>query len=131
GLFIHSPVSFDQDLKKEIDFLGPVRFIVGPNLFHHLSLRPWSQSYPKAKLLGAPGLPEKRKNLKFGGSLSDTSPPEWEGEIKQVVVKGVPRVNEVVFFHPNTRTLILTDLAFHIQNNSPFFTRMVFFFLNG
>src|SRR4030095_13970618 len=60
GLFIHSPVSFDQDLKKEIDFLGPVRFIVGPNLFHHLSLRPWSQSYPKAKLLRRPGLPEQR-----------------------------------------------------------------------
>src|SRR4030095_15959704 len=84
GLFVHSPVPLDVLLKKEIDSLGPVRFIVGPNLFHHLSLRPWSQSYPEAKLLGAPGLLQKRKNLRFDGTLGVISPPEWAGAIEQI-----------------------------------------------
>src|SRR5262245_1568336 len=72
GLFLHSPVRLDPELKKEMDSLGPVRCLVGPNLFHHLSLRPWREDYPEARLFGVSGLPEKRKNLKFDGVLGET-----------------------------------------------------------
>jgi len=131
GLFLHSPVRLDPELKKEMDSLGPVRCLVGPNLFHHLSLRPWREDYPEARLFGVSGLPEKRKNLKFDGVLGETPPPEWAGQIEQVAVKGMPKVNEVVFFHPKSRTLLLTDLAFHIRNDSPFSTRLLFRLING
>jgi hypothetical protein len=36
SLFVHSPITLDGDLKKEIDALGPVGHIVAPSLFHHL-----------------------------------------------------------------------------------------------
>ena len=42
----------------------------------------------------------------------------------------MPKLQEIVFFHHASRTLILTDLAFHIRNSDSWFTRL-FMRLNG
>jgi hypothetical protein len=47
-----------------------------------------------------------------------------------VWMRGAPKVNEVVFFHPRSRTLILTDLAFNVTGSVPFLLR-VFILING
>jgi hypothetical protein len=60
---------------------------------------------------GAPGLPQKRPDLRFDDILSDTPQVEWRGQVEQHLFRGAPPLNEVVFFHPTTRTLILTDLV--------------------
>ncbi|MEO1482411.1 MAG: hypothetical protein AAFU77_09925 [Myxococcota bacterium] len=38
GLWIHSPIPLNQALVTELDALGEVRWIVAPNLLHHLFL---------------------------------------------------------------------------------------------
>ena len=38
ALWIHSPVPLAPELRKELDALGSVRFVVAPNRFHHLSV---------------------------------------------------------------------------------------------
>src|SRR5262245_2539684 len=37
------------------------------------------------------------------------------GQVQHHLFRGASPLNEVVFFHPTTRTLILTDLAFNIS----------------
>jgi hypothetical protein len=114
GLFLHSPIPLDGGLRAELDALGEVRTIVAPNKFHHLFAGDCKAAYPNAKLYAAPGLPAKRKDVRFDGLLADEPRIEWRGDLEQQRIQGMPMANEVAFFHPSTRTLILTDLVFNV-----------------
>ncbi len=115
GLFLHSPVRSDPALLAALDAVGPVRFVVAPNKAHHLFVADYLRKYPEARLYGAPGLADKRKDLNFnGGVLGDEPAAEWAGAIEQHLFLGAPFLNEVLFFHRPTRTLISTDLVFNI-----------------
>jgi len=117
SLFLHSPIRLDDGLRRELDELGEVRAIVAPNKAHHLFVGDCCAAYPNAKLYGALGLPLKRKDLNFAGMLGDEPRPEWRGDIEQRTVRGMPMLNEVAFFHPSSRTLILTDLVFNVSKD--------------
>jgi hypothetical protein len=119
GLFLHSPIHIDSELRSELGGLGEVRAIVAPNKFHHLYAGDACAAYPSAKLYGAPGLPVKRKDLKFAGMLADEPRVEWRGDLEQRTIRGMPMLNEVVFFHPSSRTLIATDLVFNVRGDQP------------
>jgi hypothetical protein len=129
GLFLHSPIGLDSGLRAELGGLGEVRAIVAPNRFHHLYAGDACAVYPNAKLYGALGLPVKRKDLNFAGMLGDEPRPEWRGDIEQHTVRGMPMLNEVVFFHPGSRTVIFTDLVFNIPQDRlwgiPIVTRLL------
>jgi len=126
GLFVHSPVALDaEDTRRDVEALGPVRVIVAPNRFHHLYVGPWAAAYPQARVLAAPGLPEKRRDLRFHGVLAD-GPAVVPGEVEQAVVAGVALFGEVVFWLRASRTLVLTDLAFNVCHAPSALTRAVF-----
>lgn len=114
GLFLHSPVPLDDATRQALDREGPVRWIVGPSKVHHFYLGDYARAYPDALLCAAPGLAEKRKDLRFNWVLDDAVAPPWGDEIRMRLFRGAPPMNEVVFFHVATRTLLLTDLAFHV-----------------
>lgn len=114
GLFLHSAVELDRELRAALDALGPVRAVVAPNRHHHLFAADYPTGYPEARLYAAPGLAEKRPDLKFAAELGDEAPDAWRADVEQHLFRGAPFLNEVVFFHPATRTLLLTDLAFNI-----------------
>jgi hypothetical protein len=114
GLFLHSPVPLDAALRAALERLGPVRWVVGPSKVHHLYLGDYARVYPEAQLCAAPGLPEKRRDLRFHRVLDDAQPPPWGPEIRMRLFRGAPLMNELVFLHVPTRTLVLTDLAFHV-----------------
>ena len=123
GLWLHSPVALDGQTRNALDALGPVRFLVAPNRFHHTYLPQARDAYPQAKIFGAPGLADKRRDIAFDAIVSDSLVPEWANEIDQHVTGGVPLLNEVVFLHKPSRTLILTDLAMNIRGESPAWCR--------
>ena len=114
GLWLHSPVRLDAPTRAALDALGPVRAVVAPSLVHHFFVGDYAAAYPAARVFAPPGLAKKRPDLRIDELLSDTPPPEWAGQLEQHLFKGAPIMNEVVFFHPPTRTLVLTDLAFNI-----------------
>lgn len=119
GLFLHSPVRLDAATREALDGIGPVRAVVAPSKVHHFFVGDYRAAYPDARLYAAPGLADKRKDLRFDAELGDAAPPEWAGVLDQVVFRGAPLMNEVVFLHRPTRTLVLTDLAFHIVRPPP------------
>lgn len=118
-----SPLPMDDALAAEIAALGPVGALVGPSLLHHLSLGPARERFPQAALLGAPGLAIKRPDLVFDGEVSEGGP--WGDALTALPVAGAPRLNEVVFHHRASRTLIVTDLVFNIAQPANRRTGMV------
>ena len=124
-LLLHSPVAATEELVREVKALGRVAYLVAPNRFHHLSVGEWLQACPEASVYVAPGLDEKRPDLKIAGVLTDEPEPGWAGTVDQVLVSGFV-ANEVVFFHRPSTTLIATDLAFNVGSSSPPLTRLAF-----
>lgn len=113
SLFVISPIQLTPDIRADVDRLGTVKYLVSPNHLHHLYLGDWSQSYPEAKVYASPRLAAKRKDLKFYKTLStDTPEPEWAGQIDQCLFgSGNGWIDELVFFHRASRTVIFTDLV--------------------
>lgn len=114
GLWLHSPVRLDAATRAALDALGPVRAVLAPSKVHHFFVGDYRAAYPAARLYAAPGLPEKRRDLAFDAVLDDEPPASWPGDLEPYLFRGAPLMNEVVCFHPATRTLVLTDLAFNV-----------------
>ncbi len=129
-LFVHSPIALSKEVKDSIDSIGKPKFIIAPNTVHHIFLKKFYDQYSEAELYIVPGLRKKRHDLSFVKDLSEVAYYPWNDEIKQHHVIGIPKLDEVVFFHAESKTLILTDLAFYITPDKPFFTRL-FFRLNS
>jgi len=129
SLSLHSPVALDDETRRELDALGPVRAVVAPNRFHHLHVGDYPAAYPEASIYAAPGLAEKRRDLTFHAVLGDDPAPVWAGRLEQLVFRGLPVFNEVVFFHPPSQTVVLTDLAFNVRR-TPSLVSYLFFALD-
>jgi hypothetical protein len=115
-LFVWSPIALTAALRDAVAALGEVRFLVSPNVIHHLFLGDWKEAFPDARLYASPKLRRKRKDLAFDADLGDAPPPEWQAEIDQVAVRGSFAMTEIVFFHLASRTAIFADL---IENFRP------------
>ena len=125
SLIIHSPIHLSSELREAAANVGRVRFIIAPNRFHHLSIPDWQQAYPDAQTFCAPGLDTKRADLKFTAILGDDPPAVWAEEMEQVFMGAFPPLNEVVFFHRKTGTLIFTDLLFNIVRHESAYGRFL------
>jgi hypothetical protein len=110
GLFIHSPIELTAEVRKAVDALGSPRYLVSPNKLHHLFWSEWQEAYPNAQSFSPPQLPEKRPDLTFHGKLGDAPHPGWAQHIDQLLFQGSRFLEEIVFFHKESRTVIFGDL---------------------
>jgi hypothetical protein len=117
-LFLHSPVPLDAALRRDLDNLGEVVFVVSPNKIHHLSIGEYIDAFPRAKAFASPGLPERRADLAFDGVLGDQPDPGWAAELDQAAVRGNVFFAEIVFLHRASRTLIVTDLVENLDSET-------------
>tara|TARA_Y100000782_G_scaffold115266_1_gene156480 strand:- start:3825 stop:4589 length:765 start_codon:yes stop_codon:yes gene_type:complete len=112
-LFVHSPIRLNETLRAKVDALGEVSYLIASNTIHYAGVPDWQKAYPDAKAFCAPGVIKRAKSVgisvDFDAELADTPEPEWANEISQVLVRG-SYLNEAVFFHDASKTLILTDL---------------------
>ena len=130
GLWIHSPGPLRPELTAQLVALGPIQALVAPNAMHHLYLGENIRAFPQATVYVSPALPAKIKGAFTYNILSDEPPVLWRDDFTQHLVGGIPKLQEVVLLHRASRTLILTDLAFNIQQSDSWFTRF-FMRLNG
>jgi hypothetical protein len=117
-LWIHSPEKINHRLKEELFALGEVTYLISPNKLHHLFLESWLKIYPTARSYAAPGLLKKRPDLRFDVELCGRAENAWSDEIDQLLFCGSPLMEEVVFYHKASRTLILTDLIENFEPNT-------------
>lgn len=111
GLWLHSAVPLVDGLREQLEALGTVKFVVAPNLTHHLFAKKALAAFPQARLFGPAALRAKRPDLPQMNDLSPGAQAEWAGDIDQVFFGGVPMTDETAFFHKPSGTLILTDLC--------------------
>lgn len=112
-LLIHSPIG--PDAIDAVLPLGEIAYIVSPNKIHHLFMKDWGDRFPKAKLYASPGLPKKRKDIRFHDTLTDKTPDGWAREVDQAVLKGSFAMEEVAFFHKASRTMIVADMIERLE----------------
>jgi hypothetical protein len=130
GLWTHSPGPLQPELTAQLIALGSVQALVAPNAMHHLYLGENIRAFPQATVYVSPALPAKFKQPLTYELLSDEPPALWRDDFTQHLVGGMPKLQEVVFLHRASRTLILTDLAFNIRQSGSWFTRL-FMRVNG
>ncbi|PSR16474.1 DUF4336 domain-containing protein [filamentous cyanobacterium CCP3] len=120
GLWCHSPTALTPALKAEIDRLGPVEHLVSPNKIHYAHIQSWAEAYPSATAWASPGVRERAASqhipVTFQADLAESPPPPWATDIDQLIFRGSRYMDEVVFFHRQSKTLLLADL---IENFEP------------
>jgi len=122
-LWGHASLPPTSKLTAALAALGRVGYIIGPNTSHDAYLEEFVAAYPDAEFHAAPGLADANRHLRPTHTLGPTAPPAWMEVLSQHLVAGIPRLNEVVFLHRPSRTLILADLAFNILPPKPWLTR--------
>jgi Domain of unknown function (DUF4336) len=116
-LFVHSPTVLTAELKAAIKALGTPRFLIAPSWLHYWWLPDWKRAFPKARVFVAGGVRKRaRKHINFDTeSLEADQGYPWDDGIYTLPASGRFRT-EVIFFHSESRTLILTDF---IENFEP------------
>ncbi len=124
GLVLHAPGPLSEAEIAAIRTRGEVLAIVAPNLHHHLFVAAAKASFPEARVFAPEGL--RAKLPVIDAPLEKEAPPG----LRRVVVQGAPGLGEHAFFHDPSRTLVLTDLVFHITRSDSLWTRIAMT-LNG
>lgn len=127
-LFIHSPAPLDDRLVSGLKSLSKVSAIVAPSQMHDLYLMPYFEKFPKAQFYCAPGLAEEHPHFPFTAELSFGNNYFWNKEIQLLLIHGMPKVNEVVFLHRSSRSLIVADLVFNLGRDCSLLTKCYLFF---
>lgn len=124
-LLIHSPAELTDGLREELDALGEVRFVVPASKVHgHLGMEQYAEAYPAAEIFAAPGLAERRKDVDFAAEVGDQPDPRWADVLDQATLRGHRMLEEIVFLHKPSRSLIVGDIVFNIEADAPLSTRL-------
>lgn len=132
SLWCHSPIKANDQLIQEVKQLGQVKHLVSPNKIHYAYIPDWQAIFPQALAWASPGVEERAASqkiaVKFDLKLENQPPLDWQSEIDQLIFPGSRVIEELVFFHRKSKTLILTDLIenFETQKTPSRFWRMVY-----
>jgi len=106
----------DDETLNKIKEIGPVKYIVAPDVGHYLNLRNFAAAFPDAKVIGVEGLEAKLPGFEFHG-LYGKDPAGttygYEGEIVGHYFSGFEN-KDVAFLHIASKTLIEADLLFNL-----------------
>ncbi len=125
GVALVSPIPVDDAMAGAIAALGEVRYLIAPNLLHHLYLGDAIARFPGATVLAPEGLARKRPDLRVDATLGAALPGELGSAVDAIAIEGVPAFSEFAFYHRPSRTLVVTDLVFHVERPRGFVANVV------
>jgi Domain of unknown function (DUF4336) len=129
-LVVISPIEVDDLTIEKLNEIGEVKHIIAPNLYHYLFTSNFKLLYPQATFWAAPGLNIKKPELFIDRVLDGKNIFLDEVEyiffdgFKTFGWNGADPLNECVFFHSASQTLILTDTAFNFDESFPLITQL-------
>lgn len=110
-----SPIDGIGEWGPELESIGPVRHVVAPNGLHHLYAKPAWERYGEATLWASAALRKKRPDFPESTRwLEGSGPVELAPGVRAYPVLGMPAVQEWVFLHEPSGTLVVTDLVFNV-----------------
>ena len=97
---------------RRVTELGPLGYLVAATPRHVWRLAAWHTLFPEAQLWAPRPTPFtlKKGPLPYTGILGDEPPQAWKNDFDQLAFRGNPLIEEVLFFHKLSRTVILDDL---------------------
>ena len=112
SLWLDSPISVNSETLRHVTYLGPVGYLVAATPRHVWRLAAWHTLFPEAQLWAPRPTPFtlKKGSLSYTGILGDEPPQAWKNDFDQLAFRGNPLIEEVLFFHKPSRTVILADL---------------------
>ena len=137
GVLVFSPVALTPDAAAVVTRLGGkegVKYIVAPDIEHHIFLSEWLKAYPTARIIAPEGLAEKRAATKgkdsrinvddkFFAILADKRPqpmrepqsvaPDFDADFGLVYFDMHPNKEVVLLYRPES-ILIEADLMFNL-----------------
>lgn len=111
SLLLHTPAPPSDALAEELGALGPVRWLVVPNCWHHLGAPAAAARFPDAKVVGPASAQNRNKELKLQLDICGAQFAEQVPELEALPLRGVPFWDETVFYHRPTQTLLGADIV--------------------
>jgi hypothetical protein len=112
SVWVESPVALPAETLEEIKGIGTVSYIVASTQRHTWRLNAWHDLFPMAQLWAPTGAPLTlgETSAPVNNVFTDTPAQGWAKDLEQLAFKGSSALREVVFFHKQSRTVILGDL---------------------
>lgn len=117
---IHSTARFEPHEISEIKAFGDPGWLVEGMIDHDTFSARGHQAFPGLPFFAPPGLAQR---LDFEIKSLDAPPPEWGSELEVIHLEGAPAMDEYVFFHHPSGTLIVCDLLFHFPEFSSWWAK--------
>jgi hypothetical protein len=124
SLLLHTPAPPTDVLARELRALGPVRWLVVPNRWHHLGAPAAAAQFPEATLVGPGSALDRNPSLRLDLRLDDGKFGEQVPELDRLPLAGVPFWDETVLYHRPTRTLLGADIVCSAGGNDHFTWRL-------
>jgi Domain of unknown function (DUF4336) len=131
-LVVISPIQISPELIAALAAIGKVRYIIAPNLYHHLFAADFVAAYPDAEFWAVEGMQQKRPDLKPNRYLTESDGTLGKdlqyhnfAAFRVWEPRGNMPINEYVFCHRPSGTVILTDTAFNFGPESHWLIRAI------
>jgi hypothetical protein len=111
SLLLHTPAPPTDPLAEELRALGPVRWLVVPNCWHHLGTPAAAAHFPEAQVVGPASALNRNKALRLHVDIHDAQFGELVPELEALPLRGVPFWDETVLYHRPTQTLLGADIV--------------------
>lgn len=111
SLLLHTPPPPTEALAEQLRALGPVRWLVVPNCWHHLGAPAAAARFPEAQVVGPASAKKRNQALRLHVDIHDARFAEQVPEFEALPLRGVPFWDETVLYHRPTRTLLGADIV--------------------
>lgn len=106
----------DEETLNKIREIGPVKYIMAPDIGHWLNLKDFSHAFPDAKVIGVEGHELKvPSEVKFAGLYGKDPEGTKYGFEDEISARYFPHFEnkDVAFCHHESKTMIEADLLFN------------------
>lgn len=124
SLLLHTPSPPVDALVEELRALGPVRWLLVPNCWHHLGAPAAAARFPDAKVVGPASAVRRNRALTLDLDVHAGEFGKLVPELEALPLAGVPFWDETVFYHRPTKTLLGADIVCSAGKNDHFSWRL-------
>ncbi|KAH8101818.1 hypothetical protein BXZ70DRAFT_77713 [Cristinia sonorae] len=125
SIWLLASTPLNDETKAKLKELGnDVKYIMAPNVMHHMFLKPYKDEFPGAKVIGPKDLNKKKEAEGWQlDEVFDADHPEvkhgFEDEIDACFFSGYTN-QDVAFHHKASRTAMGADLLFNLPGTEQY-----------
>lgn len=127
-LVIHSTAPFSADDVSGMVALGQPGWLVEAMLLHDTFAKEGQAAFPSIPYLAPEGFDDAAK---VATQPLVPPPEEWSGQLEVLLIEGMPKLLEHVFFHVSSRTLIVADFVFNFDYRGNWWERFLRRYIMG